>query len=137
MKAQIDLLTIWTDDTPRMAAFYRDALGFAIKLDMGGYVEFEHEGVRFAVCARSVMVGMGFEGFGQGAQGQTVELAFRCATPDEVDREYAALIAKGAAAVQEPGDMPWGQRTAFFADPDGNVHELFADLPPAGDADAG
>jgi hypothetical protein len=24
---------------------------------------------------------------------------------------------------------PWGQRAAFFADPEGNIHGLFADLP--------
>lgn len=41
----------------------------------------------------------------------------------------AELLANGAVAVQPPDDMPWGQRTAFFADPDGNIHELFADLP--------
>jgi len=27
--------------------------------------------------------------------------------------------------------MPWNQRTAFIADPDGNIHEIFADLPPS------
>jgi hypothetical protein len=26
-------------------------------------------------------------------------------------------------------DVPWQQRTAMFADPDGNIHEFFADLP--------
>jgi len=24
--------------------------------------------------------------------------------------------------------MPWGLRAAFFTDPDGNIHELFAGL---------
>jgi len=38
-------------------------------------------------------------------------------------------VAHGAAPVHAPADMPWGQHTAMFADPDGNIHEFFADLP--------
>jgi hypothetical protein len=35
----------------------------------------------------------------------------------------------GAIPIKKPSYMPWNQRTGFFADPDGNVHEVFADLP--------
>ena len=42
---------------------------------------------------------------------------------------YAEIVARGAVPIHSPADMPWGQRTAMFADPDGNIHELFADLP--------
>ena len=34
----------------------------------------------------------------------------------------------GARAIHDPEDMPWNQRTALFADPDGNIHEIFADI---------
>ncbi len=51
----IALITILTDDVPRLATFYRDVLGFAVKTDLGGYVEFHHDGVRFALCARSIL----------------------------------------------------------------------------------
>jgi len=34
----------------------------------------------------------------------------------------------GAREVHKPEDMPWNQRTALFADPDGNIHEIFADI---------
>jgi lactoylglutathione lyase len=46
---------------------------------------------------------------------------------NDVESIYSEIIKKGAVPIKEPSDMPWGQRTAFFADPDGNVHELFAD----------
>lgn len=39
---------------------------------------------------------------------------------------YEDLISKGATSIKGPSDMPWGHRTAFFADPEGNIHEIFA-----------
>lgn len=34
----------------------------------------------------------------------------------------------GATPIQAPQNMPWNQRTALFSDPDGNIHEIFAEL---------
>jgi catechol 2,3-dioxygenase-like lactoylglutathione lyase family enzyme len=130
MKAEIALITILTDDTPRLAAFYRDVMGFQVKQDLGGYVEFESTGVRFSVCTHQIMAeATGHASFGEARAGQAFELAFPCETHQDVDESYARVMAGGAAPVHAPANMPWGQRTAFFADPDGNIHELFADLP--------
>jgi lactoylglutathione lyase len=127
---RIALITIVTDDVPRLTAFYRDVLGFTIKQDMGGYVEFHHDGVRFALCARSILhEASGHAAYAETPRGQAFELAFPCGEPVEVDRAYAEIVAQGATPVHAPADMPWGQRTAMFADPDGHIHELFADLP--------
>jgi len=126
----IALITILTDDVPRLSAFYRDVLHFEVKQDLGVYVEFHSDGVRFAVCARSVLhQASGHSSFTETHQGQAFELAFPCREPAEVDRVYAEIVAQGASPVHAPADMPWGQRTALFADPDGNIHEIFADLP--------
>jgi len=127
MKAQINLITIWTDDIERMKNFYTQVLGFKIKSDLGGYVEFENDGVRFAICVRTAMKPYSDE-YTKKASGQTFELAFPCDSPDDVDAAYIKLIAAGATPIHEPENMPWNQRAALFADPDGNIHEIFADL---------
>ena len=130
MPSQIALITILTDDAPRLTAFYRDVLHFEIKQDMGGYVEFHSDGVRFAICARSILhEASGHASYTEAHRGQAFELAFPCSEPAEVDRMYAEIVAHGATAIHAPDNMPWRQRTAMFADPDGNIHELFADLP--------
>ncbi len=130
MLNQIALITILTDNVPRLTAFYRDVLHFEVKTDMGGYVEFHNHGVRFAVCARSILrEASGHASYMDAPRGQCFELAFPCAEPAEVDRVYAEIVAQGTTPIQAPTDMPWGQHTAMFADPDGNIHELFADLP--------
>ena len=130
MLNQIALITILADDVPQLTAFYRDVLHFEVKQDMGGYVEFHHGGVRFAICARSILhEASGHASYTEAHHGQAFELAFPCGEPAEVDRAYAEIVARGATPVHAPADMPWNQRTALFADPDGNIHELFADLP--------
>ena len=127
---QIALITILTDDVPRLAAFYRDVLRFEVRTDQGGYVEFHNNGVRFAVCARSILRdATAHASYVEAHRGQCFELAFPCETPADVDRAYVNLVAHGAAPIHAPADMPWGQRTAMFADPEGNIHEIFADLP--------
>jgi catechol 2,3-dioxygenase-like lactoylglutathione lyase family enzyme len=129
MNGQIALITILTDDVPRLARFYTTVLGFEIKQDMGQYVELVNPGVRFALCARSVMESAtGSSAFHEQRSGEAFELAFPLASSGEVDLAYEDIIAKGATPIHPPADMPWKQRTAFFADPDGNIHELFADL---------
>lgn len=129
LTGQIALITILTDRFQEMTAFYRDVLGFKPLQEMGGYVEFEHGGVRFAICTRSVLLeATHHAGFLASRSGQPFELAFPLSSDKEVDRAYIDLLARGATPISPPANMPWGQRTAFFADPEGNIHEIFADL---------
>ncbi|WP_018590264.1 VOC family protein [Terrisporobacter glycolicus] len=127
MKSEINLITIWTDEIDRMRSFYNQVLGFRIKNDLGEYVEFDNTGVRFAICLRNVMNGYSNE-YSKKADGQSFELAFPCENPNDVDKSFKQLISMGATSIQEPQNMPWSQRTALFADPDGNIHEIFAEI---------
>lgn len=130
MKTNIALITILADDAPALARFYQEALGFSVKQDSGAYIELESPNVRFSICTRAVMFGAtDHVSYQTRRAGQAFELAFPVATPAEVDHAYAEILAKGATPIKPPADMPWNQRTAFFADPEGNIHELFADLP--------
>jgi len=127
MKAEINLITIWTNDISKMKDFYNQVLGFKIKNDLGSYVEFENNGVRFAICMRDVMYDYSIE-YEKKIIGQAFELAFPCENPNDVDESFTQLVIKGATPIHEPQSMPWNQRTAFFADPDGNIHEIFAEI---------
>ncbi len=127
LKAQINLITIWTNHIDEMKKFYNEVLGFKIKNDLGNYVEFQNEGVRFALCTRDVMYDYSSE-YEKKTTGQGFELAFPCDTPEDVNKSYDKLIEGGATAIHKPQDMHWNQRTALFADPDGNIHEIFAEI---------
>ena len=49
---------------------------------------------------------------------------------DDVDRLVADLRAEGITVLRDPADMPWGERIATVADPDGNPVALATEPPP-------
>jgi lactoylglutathione lyase len=52
------------------------------------------------------------------ASGHRIEL---CVYVDDVDEVHAAARLAGFDVVCDPVDTPWGERTAWLADPDGNL----------------
>jgi catechol 2,3-dioxygenase-like lactoylglutathione lyase family enzyme len=57
----------------------------------------------------------------------SLQLAFR--VPPQVVAECAAVLeAKGVRLISPLTDHPFGHRTIFFRDPDGNVLEIFAEI---------
>jgi catechol 2,3-dioxygenase-like lactoylglutathione lyase family enzyme len=106
MKAEISLVTIWTDNIESMKTFYNETLGFKIINDLGEYVEFQNTGVRFAICKRSVMYNYS-DAFKEKHSGQGFELAFPCDSIEELDRTYEKLISNGVKGIHKPENMPW------------------------------
>lgn len=66
------------------------------------------------------------ESYRKPCEGQLFELAFLVGSPEDVDRVYEELVAKGATPLKMPEMMPWGRRTGFIADPEGNIHEIYS-----------
>lgn len=129
MKPHINMLGIITNNIQIMKQFYSEVLGFEVLIEMDDYVEFKNDGVRFALSTTSVMKKITADSsYDQEKKGQSLELAFKVDTEAEVDSTIKALLEKGAHIIMEPKTMEWGQRAAFFADPDGNIHEVFCDL---------
>lgn len=126
---QINMLGVLTDQLAEMRHFYHELLEMPIVTELESYLEFGGNGIRFSICERKVMLQtLGEEHYGSPAKGHPFSLAFECQSCEGVQGEYDKLIERGATPIEVPRDMPWGQRTAFFADPDGNIHELFANL---------
>jgi lactoylglutathione lyase len=129
MQAQIALVTVLTDEVAKMKQFYQEVLGFTVKTEQGDYVEFACDGVRFSICSRQIMADItdGYPAFKEEVHGQSFELAFPCDSTLDVEQTYHRIVSKGGTPIKEPAVMPWGQTTAFFADPEGNIHEIFTD----------
>lgn len=125
-------ITLLADDVGRLARFYRDVLGFDIAVEEEHYVEFRSTGVRLAICSKSLMAENtnGYSSFVESRKGQAVELNFQCDSPEQVYALYDEYVSKGAIDVMAPQVKPWGHTAAFFGDPEGNVHSLFAVNPP-------
>ena len=41
-----------------------------------------------------------------------------------VDKFFRDVTAKGAKPVMQPTTMPWGKRTCYISDPEGNLIEI-------------
>ena len=54
----------------------------------------------------------------------TMELSFDVPSFADVDKEYKNALDNGAVSVLQPTTEPWGQRTCYVADPDGNLIEI-------------
>ncbi|WP_211340910.1 VOC family protein [Xylanimonas allomyrinae] len=119
-------------DPEASLAFYRDALGFEVRLDVGKgpmrwitvgpagqpdtaivlHPPFADPGI--TPDERRVIAEMMAKG-----TFATIVLA----TPD-LDGTFEAVVAAGAEVVQEPTDQPYGVRDAAFRDPAGNQVRL-------------
>ncbi len=53
-----------------------------------------------------------------------LDIAMYVDTFEEVDKNFAEVVSKGATPVLEPTTEPWGQRTCYVADPEGNLIEI-------------
>lgn len=112
----------------KLADFYRDALGLRVDVSEERYVAFGGEGIRFAIFSRPGMAPHTHDhpDYRTPFTGQAFELNFECASPDDVTARFAHIVANGGRSVAEPTTMHWGHFTGFFADPEGNIHSLFA-----------
>ncbi len=117
------------DDPEAALGFYRDALGFEVRLDVG------YEGMRWitvgpadqpdtAIVLHPAAVTPGItdderrmiaEMMAKGTFGG-INLA-----ASDLDETFERLQAAGAEVVQEPVDQPYGVRDCAFRDPAGNL----------------
>ena len=117
------------DDPEAALAFYRDALGFELRLDVG------YEGMRWLTVGPADQPGTSIvlhppavdPGITDDERRMITEMMAKgtygsilLATKD-LDATFEKLDASGADIVQEPTEQPWGVRDCAVRDPAGNM----------------
>jgi len=127
---RFDAFGIVVSDMARALAFYRLlGLEFSPGAESEDHVEAPVAGgLRYMLDSEEVVRSFDPE-WQRPPAGQTHGGAFRCESPEEVDRVYAGLLSAGGTAHKEPWDAFWGQRYAQVRDPDGTVVDLYAPFP--------
>ena len=123
---KLDGFGLFVNDMGAMIRFYRDILGFEIKeAEDTSNVYLIKDGTLFLLYGRKdfeTMTNRKYE-YVKGLNGH-FELALYVDTYEEVDKAFAVAVSKGAEPVLEPTTEPWGQRTCYIADPEGNLIEI-------------
>ena len=123
---RLDGFGLLVEDMGKMIRFYRDVLGFEIKEpEDTNNVYLVKDGTLFLLYGRDdfeKLTGHRYE-YVKGLNGHS-ELALYVDTFEEVDTAFRKAVENGATPVLEPELEPWGQRTCYIADPEGNLTEI-------------
>ncbi len=120
--ASLDYVVLPCRDLQAMRDFYRDIMGFAIAYERADWIRFQ---IGTTALALRPLDGA-FRG--RRVEGPAVQIAFRVGH-GAVDACHEELTARGVAVLDPPRDQAWRHRTLFFADPEGNLLEIYAELP--------
>ncbi|HEY8516084.1 MAG TPA: VOC family protein [Candidatus Binatia bacterium] len=122
----LDYVVLIVADLERALAFYQGTLGLELQHRAERYAQLRAGTTRLSLYAREAMaetLGTPLEPPSRTAP--AFELGFKV---EDCDAAFAELAAAGVEAVTPPTTRPWGQRTAYVRDPDGNLIELAQDL---------
>lgn len=116
---------LFVNEMEPMVSFYRDVMGMKTDWTGDANAELFSGETRLILYGRSDFEAMTSRRYAypSGLNG-TMELAFDVANFAQVDLEYERVTNAGATPVFPPADEPWGQRTSYVADPDGNLIEI-------------
>ena len=123
---RLDGFGLLVEDMAKMVRFYRDVMGFEIReAEDTSNVYLVKDGTLFLLYRRNdfeKMTSRRYE-YIKGLNGH-FEIALYVDTFDEVDVAFKKAVENGATPVLEPEPEPWGQRTCYIADPEGNLIEI-------------
>ena len=123
MFKRVAATVLFVQDLAACVAFYRDTLGLQVTESTPELASFHMENVYFLLLQTSTAARMVSEeplalSTTGGPRG------YLAAGVEDIDAAYETLRAKGVTFLRPPTDQPWGLRTAYFADPEGNLWEI-------------
>lgn len=124
---QLAATRIFTDDVDALVAFYETATGFTAERLHPMFAELRTPSGTLAIASTATVPLLG-DNAAEARANRSVVLDFLV---DDVDATYAALRDVVDVFVNQPTDMPWGNRSLLLRDPDGNLINFFT---PTGEA---
>ncbi|MGA2653006.1 MAG: VOC family protein [Terracidiphilus sp.] len=110
-----------TSDLDRLVAFYEQVLATKAVRSGPSYVEFPSARGVLAIFSAEAQEKY-IPGSAEAAKNKSVILEFKV---DDVDREYRRLSPIVTTWVKPPTTQPWGTRSIYFRDPDGNLVDFY------------
>jgi len=111
-----------TNDVTRLVEFYEPVLALKAKRSGEDYAEFATSVGVLAIFSAKAQEKY-IPGSSEAARNRSVILEFSVA---DVDQEYRRLQTLVKTWVKPPTTQPWGTRSIYFRDPDGNLVDFYA-----------
>jgi catechol 2,3-dioxygenase-like lactoylglutathione lyase family enzyme len=125
-------VTLGAKDVAAQRRFYETWGWEALEYSTDEYVAFDLAGVVVAFFPADRLAEEAAPGARPASDGwPPVTLAVNIIEKEDVDRVWRAAVAAGATGVHAPVDRPWGGRSGYVADPEGNRWEILW-FPPMG-----
>lgn len=103
--------------------FYSNVIGLKVKDRDTGFISFSLEGHELALMELSAAADMISKETIQ-PEKEGVHRVLLATFVEDTHNTYKQLLAKGVNFIKPPTKQPWGQVTANFADPEGNIWEI-------------
>ena len=119
-------ISIFVRNMEEMVKFYKEVLHMDSNWDGGSFAEFLMENdFHFMLYERKAFEELISQVPDYPAEiNGTMEAALDVPKYSDVDNEFEQIIKIGGKPVLEPTNTPWGQRTCYVADPEGNLIEI-------------
>jgi catechol 2,3-dioxygenase-like lactoylglutathione lyase family enzyme len=122
--ARVTVVTIGARDLTALAAFY-DALGWQRgESSADDFVIYRMAGAALALYPLETLAEDAHVEAGMGAGYRGVTFGVNVERKEQVDEAIATAQGAGAVVTKPPEDAFWGGRSAYFADPEGNLWEV-------------
>ncbi len=115
-----------TSDVKRLVDFYEPVLSLKAKWSTTEYAEFASGAGVLAIFSAGAQEKY-IPGSAVAAKNRSMILEFKVA---DVDREYRRLQGLVTTWVKPPTTQPWGTRSIYFRDPDGNLVDFYTPPTP-------
>ncbi|MGA9668331.1 MAG: VOC family protein [Terracidiphilus sp.] len=110
-----------SNNVRRLVSFYEPILGEKAKWSGESYAELPTDAGVLAIFSAEAQEKY-IPGSAEGAANKSVILEFRVA---DADQEYRRLQGLVSVWVKPPTTQPWGTRSFYFRDPDGNLVDFY------------
>lgn len=122
MNTSIEWIIFVTENYELMKSFYKDVLQLSIERDMPAeeFTQFKTDNCFVAIYGKGFVEKL----LSRSVSGKPGSTIYSFKESQDVDTDYQQLVANGVQFIKGPETQSWGQRTAYFTDPDGNIWEI-------------
>lgn len=120
MENSVEWIILITENYDAMKAFYTKLFPIERDIPAEQFTQFKSYNCFVAIYGKQFVEKL----LGKTVTGKPGSTIYSFGESKNIDSDYQQLQAKGVQFIGIPKTQPWGQRTAYFTDPDGNIWEI-------------